>query len=112
MKKFSLLWILTCLAIVLFGSSACTSDTLPEPDPGKQPAPPAETLDAYHDKIRTQPYPKTDNEVTSTPPRSSYPKIRRRGNRCNSPSRAAKTSILPKPYSPNRKRGACSIRTN
>lgn len=67
MKKFSLLWILTCLALILFGSNACNSDNLPEPDPGKQPDPPAETLDAYHDKIRTQPYPKTDNEVYLNP---------------------------------------------
>ena len=45
---------------------SCTSDSLPEPD-STQPETPAGIPDAYQDKIRTQPYPKADNELYLNP---------------------------------------------
>ena len=45
---------------------SCTSDSLPEPD-STQPEMPAGIPDAYQDKIRTQPYPKADNELYLNP---------------------------------------------
>lgn len=68
MKKHSLLWLIICLVTTLLSNTACTSDALPEPNEGKEPDTPAETLDSYHDKIRAQPYPKADNEVYLNPP--------------------------------------------
>lgn len=67
MKKHSRLWIIACFATALLCNYACTSDDLPEPNEGKEPETPAETLDSYHDKIRVQPFPKINNEIYINP---------------------------------------------
>lgn len=67
MKKHFRLWIITSFALALLIASACTSDALPEPNEEVKPEAPSEMLDSYHDKIRTQPYPKVDNEVYLNP---------------------------------------------
>ena len=54
------------VALSLLSNCSCQSDTLPEPEQ-PQPEVPAEAPDAYQDKIRTQPYPKADNELMMNP---------------------------------------------
>lgn len=53
----------------LLGCCSCTDDKLPVSD-NPQDETPAETTypDAYQEKIRTQPYPKADNELFLNPP--------------------------------------------
>lgn len=58
----------------------CSSDPLPEPD-GSQPETPAATPDAYQDKIRTQPYPKADNELYLNPAPLIVPQTMKTGER-------------------------------
>lgn len=67
MKKPLHLWILICLTCILLSNYSCQSDTLPDPTGPEQPEVPADSPDAYHDKMRTQPYPKADNEVYLNP---------------------------------------------
>lgn len=64
--------------IQLFWS--CTSDSLPEPD-STQPETPARIPDAYQDKIRTQPYPKADNELYLNPAPLIVPQAMKTGER-------------------------------
>lgn len=59
---------------------SCTSDSLPEPD-STQPETPAGTPDAYQDKIRTQPYPKADNELYLNPAPLIVPQAMKTGER-------------------------------
>ncbi len=66
MKKPLRLSVLTCLLAAVLCHYSCASDELPEVDTTPE-VPEAELLDAYHDKIRTQPYPKTNNEVYINP---------------------------------------------
>lgn len=54
------------LIALLFSLAACTSDSLPPTDE-PQEVPAVEVPDAYRDKIRTQPYPKADNELMINP---------------------------------------------
>ena len=58
----------------------CSSDPLPELD-GSQPETPAATPDAYQDKIRTQPYPKADNELYLNPAPLIVPQTMKTGER-------------------------------
>lgn len=59
----------------------CTSnDPLPEPD-STQPETPAVLPDAYRDKIRTQPYPKADNELYLNPTPLIVPQAMKSGER-------------------------------
>ena len=59
---------------------SCTSDSLPEPD-STQPETPAGNPDAYQDKIRTQPYPKGDNELYLNPAPLIVPQAMKTGER-------------------------------
>ena len=59
---------------------SCTSDSLPEPD-STQPETPAGIPDAYQDKIRTQPYPKADNELYLNPAPLIVPQAMKTGER-------------------------------
>ena len=59
---------------------SCTSDSLPEPD-STQPETPAGIPDAYQDKIRTQPYPKVDNELYLNPAPLIVPQAMKTGER-------------------------------
>lgn len=59
---------------------SCTSDSLPEPD-STQPEMPAGIPDAYQDKIRTQPYPKADNELYLNPAPLIVPQAMKTGER-------------------------------
>lgn len=59
---------------------SCTSDSLPEPD-STQPETPARIPDAYQDKIRTQPYPKADNELYLNPAPLIVPQAMKTGER-------------------------------
>ena len=59
---------------------SCTSDSMPEPD-HTQPETPAGTPDAYQDKIRTQPYPKADNELCLNPAPLIVPQAMKTGER-------------------------------
>ena len=59
---------------------SCTSDSLPEPD-STQPETPAGIPDAYQDKIRTQPYPKGDNELYLNPAPLIVPQAMKTGER-------------------------------
>ena len=59
---------------------SCTSDSLPEPD-STQPEMPAGIPDAYQDKIRTQPYPKADNELYLNPAPLIVPQAMKTGDR-------------------------------
>lgn len=59
---------------------SCTSDSLPEPD-STQPEMPAGIPDAYQDKIRTQPYPKVDNELYLNPAPLIVPQAMKTGER-------------------------------
>ena len=58
----------------------CTSDSLPEPDI-TPPEMPAGFPDAYQDKIRTQPYPKADNELYLNPAPLIVPQAMKTGER-------------------------------
>lgn len=58
----------------------CTSDSLPEPDI-TPPEMPAGLPDAYQDKIRTQPYPKADNELYLNPAPLIVPQAMKTGER-------------------------------
>lgn len=58
----------------------CSSDPLPEPDV-TQPETPAGVPDAYQDKIRTQPYPKADNELYLNPAPLIVPQAMKTGER-------------------------------
>ena len=53
--------VLACSSIF----AACSSDPLPLTD-SNEPLP-SESPDAWHDKIREQPYPKADNEIYINP---------------------------------------------
>lgn len=59
---------------------SCTSDSLPESD-STQPETPAGIPDAYQDKIRTQPYPKADNELYLNPAPLIVPQAMKTGER-------------------------------
>ncbi|WP_444103781.1 DUF4962 domain-containing protein [Bacteroides sp.] len=59
---------------------SCTSDSLPEPD-STQPETLAGIPDAYQDKIRTQPYPKADNELYLNPAPLIVPQAMKTGER-------------------------------
>jgi len=59
---------------------SCRSDSLPEPD-STQPETPAGIPDAYQDKIRTQPYPKADNELYLNPAPLIVPQAMKTGER-------------------------------
>ena len=59
---------------------SCTSDSLPESD-STQPEMPAGIPDAYQDKIRTQPYPKADNELYLNPAPLIVPQAMKTGER-------------------------------
>lgn len=59
---------------------SCTSDSLPEPG-STQPETPAGIPDAYQDKIRTQPYPKADNELYLNPAPLIVPQAMKTGER-------------------------------
>ena len=59
---------------------SCTSDSLPEPD-STQPETSAGIPDAYQDKIRTQPYPKADNELYLNPAPLIVPQAMKTGER-------------------------------
>lgn len=58
----------------------CSPDPLPEPDV-TQPETPAGVPDAYQDKIRTQPYPKADNELYLNPAPLIVPQAMKTGER-------------------------------
>ncbi len=66
MKKQFRLSILSCLLATVLCHYACASDVLPETDTTPEVLE-TELQDAYHDKIRVQPFPKTDNEVYINP---------------------------------------------
>ena len=57
---------LALAALCLLSNCACQNDPLPEEE-GPQPVAPVEAQDAYRDKIRTQPYPKANNELMMNP---------------------------------------------
>lgn len=80
MKHSSPLHTLFRLVILLMCCSACSSDSLPEPEP-PTPEPPVESPDAYQDKIRTQPYPKADNELFLNPAPLIVPQAMKTGER-------------------------------
>ena len=56
-----IIYVLACSSIF----AACSSDPLPATD-SNEPLP-SESPDAWHDKIREQPYPKADNEIYINP---------------------------------------------
>lgn len=58
----------------------CSSDPLSDPDV-MQPETPAGIPDAYQDKIRTQPYPKADNELYLNPAPLIVPQAMKTGER-------------------------------
>ncbi|WP_244074421.1 DUF4962 domain-containing protein [Bacteroides uniformis] len=66
------------LIALLFPLAACTSEPLPPAEQPQEP-PVVETPDAYRDKIRTQPYPKTDNELMLNPPPLIVPQAMKTG---------------------------------
>lgn len=59
-----------CLAVLLLSLSACHDDipSVSSEEPGTEGEETTELSDAYHDKIRTAPYPKIDNELYLNPP--------------------------------------------
>lgn len=66
------------LIALLFSLAACTSDSLPPTDE-PQEVPAVEVPDAYRDKIRTQPYPKADNELMINPAPLIVPQSQKTG---------------------------------
>lgn len=66
MKTLSSCYLFVLLVGSCLAHSACSSDTLSEPEisVGNQPT---DAPAAYQEKIRTQPYPKTDNELFINP---------------------------------------------
>lgn len=56
----------TLFTIFLLGFAACSSDPLPEQEP-VTPEQPTELPSCFQEKIRTQPYPKADNELFVNP---------------------------------------------
>ena len=76
MKSLSTLLILT----VTLAITACSDNAPITPVPDEQS--PGSTLpDAYHDKVRTQPYPKTDNEIYLNPAPFIVPKEMKQAER-------------------------------
>lgn len=67
MKNLLRLSLFIYLAATLSSFFSCSSDNLPEPGNSPKPDAPTEAPDSYHDKIRTQPFPKVDNEVYLNP---------------------------------------------
>lgn len=67
MKKLFRLLTLICLYSILLCQASCTEDKLPKTTTPEEPETSDEALDSYHDKIRTQPFPKADNEVFLNP---------------------------------------------
>lgn len=68
------------LAVSLLFCYACSSDTLPEPE-SPTPETPIKTPEAYQDKIRTQPYPKADNELFLNPAPLIVPQAMKTGEK-------------------------------
>lgn len=67
-----------CLAASLSLQCACQDEIIPAmPEPVTEGN--TELSDAYHDKIRTQPYPKTDNELYLNPPPLIIPQSMKTG---------------------------------
>ena len=62
LRTLTLGWV----ALGLLSNCSCQSDTLPEPEQPQHEVP-TEAPDAYRDKIRTQTYPKADNELMMNP---------------------------------------------
>lgn len=60
-----------CLVAILL-LPACRDDIVPTEPKEEEPA---ELPDAYHDNLRTQPYPKADNELYLNPPPFIVPKV-------------------------------------
>lgn len=72
----------------------CTSDSLPEP--GQYAARRLPAPDAYQDKIRTQPYPKADNELYLNPAPLVVPQAMKTGERLQFSFHVLKISEVPK----------------
>lgn len=72
-----------CFIVLLLSLFACRDDTPPvtpqEPDTEEEET--AELSDAYHDKIRTTPYPKANNELYLNPPPLIVPQSMKTGER-------------------------------
>ncbi|WP_278700798.1 DUF4962 domain-containing protein [Phocaeicola sartorii] len=76
MKSLSTLLILT----VTLAITACSDNAPITPVPDEQ-SPESTLPDAYHDKVRTQPYPKTDNEIYLNPAPFIVPKEMKQAER-------------------------------
>ena len=72
-----------CLAVLLLSLSACHDDvpSVSSEEPGTEGEETTELSDAYHDKIRTAPYPKIDNELYLNPPPLIVPQSMKTGER-------------------------------
>ena len=78
MKTLSALYTITLLAGISLFQTACSSDSMPVPDLPTENKP-AEILSAYQEKIRTQPYPKTDNDIFINPAPLIVPQVMKTG---------------------------------
>lgn len=76
MKSLSTLLILTAVLAI----TACSDNPSITPAPDEQ-SPESLLPDAYHDKVRTQPYPKADNEIYLNPAPFIVPKEMKQAER-------------------------------
>lgn len=78
MKKFPILFHLF-ISLLIVQIPACSDDT-PIPPNNEDETPVIKVSDAYHDKIRTCPYPKADNELYLNPSPLIVPQAMKKGD--------------------------------